>query len=124
MGDGRELWRGGVITAADRAAAEGLVFVPLVSDFGGVSKGLLRLRSWFSSSPSLGRRDSVEPLFLSDRVGGRSFSVNRASSIWRSAIWLLSSSSLLFQSGTEVVMVFKASKVEKAEKAAIASLPV
>lgn len=65
------------------------------------------------SLPSWGLRDSVEPLFLSDRVGGRSFSVNRASSICLRAIWLLSSSNRVFQSGMDVQRVWRASKVEK-----------
>ena len=49
---------------------------------GSNSKGMLY------SLPSFGRRDSVEPLFLSERVVGRSSrsSSNRASSICRSAI--------------------------------------
>lgn len=36
------------------------------------------------SSPSLGRRDSVEPLFLRERAGLGS--TKRANSIWRKAI--------------------------------------
>lgn len=65
------------------------------------------------SLPSFGRRDSVEPLFFSDGAGGRSFSVNRASSICRLAICPLSSSRRAFHSGTELQSVPRASKVEK-----------
>jgi len=65
------------------------------------------------SFPSFGRKDSVEPLFLSDRVGGRSFSVNRASSICRLAICPLSSSRRAFQSGIDLHSVLRASNVEK-----------
>lgn len=65
------------------------------------------------SFPSFGRRDSVEPLFFNDRVGGRSLSVSRANSICRRAICPLSSSSLSFHSGTEVQSVSRASIIEK-----------
>lgn len=61
--------------------------------------------------PSLGRRDSVEPLFLSERVVARPSS-NRASSIWRRDIWPLRSSRRVFQSGTEVQRVLRASIIE------------
>lgn len=63
-----------------------------VSDFG-VSKGFIGISSPWSfepngfSPPSFGRRDSVEPLFLSDLLVGRlSGCSNRASSICRNAI--------------------------------------
>ena len=63
------------------------------------------------SLPSLGLRDSAEPLFLSERVVDRS-SANRASSICRRDIWPLSSSRRVFQSGTDVQRAFRASIVE------------
>jgi hypothetical protein len=65
------------------------------------------------SLPSFGRNDSVDPLFLSDRDGGRSFSVNRASSICRFAICPLRSSRRAIQSGIDVHNVLRASRVEK-----------
>jgi hypothetical protein len=60
--------------------------------------------------PSRGRRDSVEPLFLRDRVGGGRSSSNRASSTWRRAIWPLSSLRRSFQCSTEVQIVVSASR--------------
>lgn len=71
----------------------GLEVKSLLFDFG-VSNGFNCISSGFSGSserngfscPSLGRRDSVDPLFFIDRVGGRSASSNRANSIWRWAI--------------------------------------
>lgn len=65
------------------------------------------------SCPSLGRSDSVDPLFFRDLVGGRSCSCRRASSIWRSAIWPLSSSRRVFHSGIDLQSVCRASGVEK-----------
>ena len=113
VGDAR-VWGRGEVTGA----AVGLACLSLLFDLGGVSKGLVvsSVGSLFCS-PSRGRSDSVDPLFLSDRVDGRSVSVNRASSICRRAIWLLSSSNLLFQSGTDVARLLRASAMEKAEKA-------
>ena len=95
-GEGRdpEFVLGGVARAAVCAAAEGSGRVkPFWFDFG-VSKGFKIMPFVISESsglkgfslPSLGLRDSVEPLFLRERVGGRSLSVNRASSICRRAI--------------------------------------
>lgn len=69
------------------------------------------------SSASLGRSDSVEPLFLIERVGGRSASSSRASSIWRMAICPLSSSSRACHWGTDLQRVVNASRVEKVEVA-------
>lgn len=74
------------------------------------------------SCPSLGRRDSVEPLFLMERVGGRADSSNRASSIWRRAIWPLSSSRRAFHCGIEVQSVVRASRIEKVEVAIVRSV--
>jgi hypothetical protein len=78
---------------------------PFGGDFG-VSKGFFRtgISSEVSfapkgfSPPSLGRSDSVEPLFFSDREAGLgpSDSSNRASSICRKAIWPFKSSSRVF----------------------------
>jgi len=125
---------GGVVTAAARAAADELGrWVggnPFWFDFGD-SKGFICISSDLSgslakkgfSSRSLGLRDSVEPLFLSDRaVGGRS-SINRASSICRRAICPLSSSSRAFHSGIDVQRVLRASMVEMNEAIAGVELP-
>jgi ribosomal protein S27AE len=54
-----------------------------------------------------------------ERVGGRSESSNRASSICRRAICPLSSSSRPFQSGMDVQRVFNASKFDKFEVAIV-----
>lgn len=109
---------GGVAAAARTAAEEGrgAVGKPFCIDCGD-SKGLMWMSSVLTcpnglSSPSLGRRDSVEPLFLTERaVGGRS-SVSRANSIWRCAICPLSSSSLFFHTGIDMQSVFRASMVD------------
>lgn len=127
MGEGRGFefaFGGGGVTSALAPRLEELVRRAGRKPFWGVFgdcdwNGLIWISSVSSweekgfSSASLGRSDSVDPLFLRDRVGGRSCSSNRASSIWRRAIWPLSSSSRLFHSGTDVQRVIKASKVEK-----------
>lgn len=111
---------GGVagVTTAARVPGDGLCeeWKPFCVDLGdsngfmGISSEVL-LPNGFSS-PSFGRRDSVEPLFRTDRaVGGRS-SINRANSICRRAICPLSSSNLEFQSGMSVQSFVKASLVE------------
>lgn len=79
------------------------------------------------SLQSFGRRDSVEPLFLSERAVGCSSrssrsSSNLASSTCRSAIWPLSVSRRIFQSGTEVQRDVRASTVENAAIAEVVSL--
>lgn len=61
---------------------------------------------------SLGLRDSVEPLFLSDLVSGSLWgfaSAKAASSSWRLSTWLLSSSSFVCQSGMLLMRFFRAS---------------
>ena len=105
-------------TAVARAATEvgRCVVKPFCIGFGDSTGGFDSKLSVSSdgnvfSLPSLGLSDSVEPLFLSERVVGRSSS-NRASSICRRDIWPLSSSRRLFQSGTDVQRVFRASTVE------------
>jgi hypothetical protein len=113
---------GGEPIAACRAAAEELgrgAAEPFSCDLG-ESTGFIWISSPFSRSepngfslPSFGRKDSVEPLFFSDLGGGRSFSVNRASSICRLAICPLRSSSRVFHSGTDLHSVLRASNVEK-----------
>lgn len=89
----------------------------------GVSRGGIGVESAVScmangllSSPSLGRRDSVEPLFLMERFeGGRSsWASRRASSICRRAIWPFNSSRRSFHFGTDVWRVSRASMMEKA----------
>jgi hypothetical protein len=87
----------------------------------GVPNGFSCISSGFSGSLerngfswlSLGRRDSVEPLCFMERVGGRSLSSNRANSICRCAIWLLSLSKLSFHSGIEVDSVLRAWRVDR-----------
>jgi len=71
------------------------------------------------SFPSRGRSDSVDPWFLIERVGGRSCSSNRASSICRRAICPLSSSRRVFQSGMDAQRLFNSSRVEKFEVAIV-----
>ena len=105
-------------TSAARAAAEvgRCAAKPFCIGFGD-STGGFNSKLLVSSNgkvfllPSLGLRDSVEPLFLSERVVGRCSS-NRASSICRRDIWPLSSSRRVFQSGTDLQRVFRASLVE------------
>ena len=98
--------RGGVTTAAaaDRRTAGSccICFGDWTEGFN--SKLSVSSNGILFSLPSFGRRDSVEPLFLSERAVGRSsrFSSNRASSTWRSAILPLSVSRREFQSGTDV----------------------
>ena len=87
---------GGVTTAAARAAADEVsrctadsFCISFGDSTGGFNSNLfVSSDGILFSLPSLGRRDSVEPLFLSDRVVGRSSrsSCNRASSTCRSAI--------------------------------------
>jgi hypothetical protein len=116
---------GGVTTAAARAAADepgrcaGNSFCIGFGDSTGGLDSKLSVSSdgKVFSLQSLGQRDSVEPLFLNERVmDGRSFrsASNRASSICLSAIWPLSSSRRLSQSGIDVQSVFRASIVEYA----------
>lgn len=94
----------------------------------GVSRGGIGIESAVScmakgllSSPSLGRRDSVEPLFLTDRFeGGRSsWASRRASSICRRAIWPFNSSRRSFHFGIDVRRVSRASVMEKAAAAMV-----
>ena len=116
--------RGGVTTAAARAAADevdrrtaGSCWICFGDWTGGFNSKLpVSSNGILFSLPSFGRRDSVEPLFLSERAVGRSSrpSSNRASSACRSAIWPLSVSRRVFQSGTDVQSDVRASIVEKA----------
>lgn len=113
---------GGVTTAAARAAADEpglLAALPSCMGFGDSIAGLdSRLLASSGgrlfSLQSFGRRDSVEPLFLIERGAVGRSSSNRASSICRRAIWPSSSSRRLFQLGTDVQRVLRASMVEYA----------
>jgi hypothetical protein len=74
----------------DFGVSKGFVGTGIPSEVSFVAKGFSPL--------SLGRSDSVEPLFFSDRDEGLglSESSNRASSICRNAIWPFKSSSRVF----------------------------